>query len=95
MAGNFYDKFPDEIIEFDVDASDILINGDTISQVAVDVLGGGITAPGSSFSGAIIKVVIAGGTAGGVAHAVANVTLASGQYRQALIAILIKRLPTS
>lgn len=93
MPGNFYDKFPEEILDFDLDASDILLNGDTIASVDIEPLGGGIAIPSSSFSGSIISIRVSGGTEGQIAFAVANVHLASGQLRQAPLSIIIKPLP--
>lgn len=97
MATNFFDKFPDEIVEFDFDASDVLFNGDTIASVEVVALDGGIAivAGHTSFVGAIITFRVSGGVAGGIAHAVAKATLTSGQFREGPVTILIRRLPGS
>src|SRR5690348_8039624 len=95
LPAQFFDKFPDEIVEFDFDASTILINGNTIANVEVVPISAGLTIPSSAFSGSTITFKAGGGVAGKVAHAVAQVTLADGQYREGPVSILIKRLPTS
>lgn len=93
MAGNFYDKFPAEILEFEFDATDILTNGDTISSVTVDQATEGLSIVGTpTFIGNIVTFRCSGGTAGRVARAVANVTTAAGLYRQGLLHIVIKPL---
>jgi hypothetical protein len=95
MAGNFYDKFPNEIVEFDFDTTDILLNGDTIASVQVVALSGGISIVSYSFNGPIVTFEVSGGTQLQVAYAVANVTLVSGQLRQGPLSIFIKHLPGS
>lgn len=95
MGATFFDKYPDEVIEFDYDASDILLNGDTISAAEIVILSGGISASAATISGNIIHFTISGGTEGVVARAFVKATLESGQVREALVSILIKRLPTS
>jgi hypothetical protein len=92
-SSGFYDKFPDEIVEFDFDASDILFNSDTIQSVQVLALSGGIAIPSSSFSGSTITFRVSGGTAGKVAYAVVKATLTSGQLREGPITIVVKSLP--
>jgi hypothetical protein len=95
MAGNFYDKFPDEIIEFDFDATDVLLNGDTIQSVQVEALSGGIAiVPGhTGFVGPIVTFRVSGGNLGTVAYAVAKVTTVAGLFREGPLSIVIKRLP--
>lgn len=93
MAGNFYDKFPDEIIEFDFDASDILVGGDTIANVQVVPLSTGLNVVSSSFVGVIVTFRVSGGVIGTVAYAVAKVTTTAGLFREGPLTIVIKRLP--
>lgn len=94
-ANGFYDKFPEEILDFYFDASDILIGNDTIASVQVVSLSTGLTIVSSSFLGTIITLRVSGGIAGAIANALAKVTLTSGQFREGPIQIVIKPLPTS
>jgi hypothetical protein len=93
MPGNFYDKFPGEVREFDADASGLISANDSIASVSCQALAGGITASNPNFSGSMVYATIGGGQPGQIAFALFRVTLASGQIREAPIAILIKPYP--
>lgn len=90
MIPKFFDKFPAEIIEFELDCSDILIGGDTIQSVTVTSTD--LTISNESFLGPLVKFRCAGGTAGKVSLAIANVTTTAGLFRQSPAYIVIKPL---
>jgi hypothetical protein len=92
-SDDFYDKFPDEIREFDFDASSVLLNGDTIQSIQVLSLSTGLSIVSSNFAGSIVTFRVAGGVAGTICYAVAKLTLVSGQLREGSLTIFIKPLP--
>jgi hypothetical protein len=92
-VNGFYDKFPDEIVQFNFDASDILLNGDTIQSVVGVSFTTGFTVSNVTFVGSIISFRVSGGTAGEVAYGAVKATLVSGQLREGSLTVLIKPLP--
>jgi hypothetical protein len=92
---NFYDKFSAEVLDFDVDCTDVLVGGDTIQSASISITSGGISLNSFSFSNVtkLLTIWVAGGTAGYVAQLVATITTVGGRVRQSPISILIKPLP--
>lgn len=95
MAAYNYSKFVDEIVQLNADASDVLSNGDTITNVAVVPLAGGLTITNIGFVGSLISFRVSGGVSGRYAYAVVQITLASGLYRESPVQIIVKPLPGS
>jgi hypothetical protein len=97
MAGNldFFDKFPGEKIEYDADASSFVAGNDSIASVSAEVITGDVEVSGARVSGTTVYFTVQGGAGGTVANVLVTANLTSGQIRQGLATILIKRLPAS
>jgi GTP cyclohydrolase III len=92
LNGDFFDKFPGEAEDFEVDASGIFVGGDTISSISVTSSDLTISNSGFNNIAETITFRAAGGIAGSVAKVVVQANMASGQIRQKPAYVLIKPL---
>jgi hypothetical protein len=92
LDADFFDKFPGETLDFEVDCSPLTAGGDAMSNVQAS--SSDVVASVTSFSNitSLATLRVSGGVAGAVAKVVVEADMASGQIRQKPVFVLIKPL---
>lgn len=100
MALQFFDKFPAEIIDFQIDCSSALPGVDTIVPATgavvtssdVTILNAGGTVTSIDGTGKYVTFWCTGGTPGAVAKVLCQIVTVGGRLRQTEIFVVIKPL---
>ncbi len=85
MDSSLHDKRPDDRVDFDVDFSRWLTDGDTIltlDQADVDVTTSAATVDATTFTGTVVKVWLIGGVIGETAKVTVEITSVQGRTKE-------------
>ena len=100
MVAQFFDKFPAEIIDFQIDCTAALpgvdtivaLTGATVSSGDLTILNSGGTVTTIDGTGKYVTFWCTGGTPGAIAKVVCQIITNGGRLRQTEVFILIKSL---
>ena len=87
--GNFQ-KQPVEIVDYDIDYSEWLTEGDNVSAATVSVVPSGLTVDSVFINDPRVKIWLSGGTNGTTYKLTVNTTTADGRIKQDEFKIRVK-----
>lgn len=83
-------KRPEDRLDYDVDFSRWLTQGDVISGVTVSISGGTAVLDGHDFTTTVVKVWVNGGTEGETVHVTVEATTLQGRQKEICFRIRIR-----
>ena len=86
-------KYPNELLDYTIDFSDWLTEGDTIESGTWDYVTSGLTQEDATITDTSISVWVSGGVAGGRYPITGTATTAQGRVKQFQFTIRVEALP--